>query len=71
MLRFRDRSGRKRHYTPDFKVWRTNGQIELHEVTLEARRQSGLSMNTGQNGERAARTEGDQPLKVYTSPILL
>ncbi len=44
MLRFRDRSGRKRHYTPDFKVWRTNGQIELHEVTLEARRQEQASL---------------------------
>lgn len=38
-LSFCDRSGQKRQYTPDFKVWRTNGQIELHEVTLEARRQ--------------------------------
>lgn len=32
--------GRTRHYTPDFQVWRTDGRIELHEVTLEARRQA-------------------------------
>jgi len=43
-LRFCDGSGRKRLYTPDFKVWRTNGQIELHEVTLEARRQERASL---------------------------
>lgn len=30
--------GHARHYTPDFQVWRTDGRIELHEVTLEARR---------------------------------
>lgn len=32
--------GRTHHYTPDFQVWRTDGQIEFHEVTLEARRQA-------------------------------
>ncbi|NCC35821.1 MAG: hypothetical protein EOM24_27980 [Chloroflexia bacterium] len=32
--------GHPRHYTPDFQVWRTDGRIELHEVTLEARRQA-------------------------------
>jgi len=37
-LHFCDDSGRQRTYTPDFKVWRTDGQIELHEVTIEARR---------------------------------
>ena len=41
---FQDDSGRKRHYTPDFKVWRTDGQIELHEVTLESRRKSRESL---------------------------
>jgi hypothetical protein len=43
-LRFQDASGRQRTYTPDFKVWRTNGQIELHEVTVEARRQDRASL---------------------------
>ena len=32
--------GRTRHYTPDFQVWRADGRIELHEVTVEARRQA-------------------------------
>jgi hypothetical protein len=37
-LHFCDARGRRRAYTPDFQVWRTGGQIELHEVTLAARR---------------------------------
>jgi hypothetical protein len=37
-LHFCDDNGQQRTYTPDFKVWRTDGQIELHEVTIEARR---------------------------------
>lgn len=37
-LRFLDPMGRARHYTPDFQVWRINGQIELHEVTITQRR---------------------------------
>lgn len=37
-LLFCDDAGRQRTYTPDFKVWRVDGQIELHEVTVEARR---------------------------------
>lgn len=39
-LRFRDSRGRDRRYTPDFKVWYAGGQIELHEVTVETRRQN-------------------------------
>lgn len=36
-LSFCDATGRQHSYTPDFKVWRTDGAIELHEVTLAAR----------------------------------
>jgi hypothetical protein len=39
-LHYCDSQGRQRTYTPDFQVWRIGGQIELHEVTLEARRQA-------------------------------
>lgn len=52
-LSFSDTSGRQHVYTPDFKVWRTNDRIELHEVTLEARRQDRASL---QQREIAART---------------
>jgi hypothetical protein len=37
-LHFQDDSARERSYTPDFQVWRVDGRIELHEVTVEARR---------------------------------
>jgi hypothetical protein len=40
-LTYTDEHGKSHRYTPDFKVWRTNGHIELHEVTLESRRQTG------------------------------
>lgn len=33
-----DAEGRRRAYTPDFIVWRGTEHIEIHEVTLEARR---------------------------------
>jgi len=32
--------GRRTRYTPDFQVWRIDGRIEIHEVTVEARRQA-------------------------------
>jgi len=38
VLPFRDATGRPRTYTPDFQVWRTDGRIELHEVSVEQRR---------------------------------
>ena len=34
---YRDLSGKSHHYTPDFKVWHTDGHISLHEVTLTLR----------------------------------
>lgn len=36
-ITFFDHAGKKHTYTPDFKVWHTNGQISLHEVTLTHR----------------------------------
>ncbi len=44
VLHFIDASGRARTYTPDFQVWRTTGLIELHEVTVAARRESRVSL---------------------------
>lgn len=38
-LHFQAAAGRQRKYTPDFQVWRTDGHIELHEVTLLSRRE--------------------------------
>lgn len=36
-ITFFDNAGKQHTYTPDFKVWHTNGQISLHEVTLTHR----------------------------------
>lgn len=35
---FVDDQGKPHRYTPDFKVWRQNGVIEIHEVTVSQRR---------------------------------
>jgi hypothetical protein len=56
-LHFQDDGGRQRSYTPDFKVWRTDGSIELHEVTVEARRVARESL---QQREAAAHAICDQ-----------
>jgi hypothetical protein len=51
-LFFEDVKGRSRRYTPDFQVWRTQGTIELHEVTIVSRRESRASL---QEREAAAK----------------
>lgn len=43
-LLFSDEKEHQRKYTPDFQVWRVNGRIELHEVTIESRRESRESL---------------------------
>lgn len=36
---FTDQEKKSRKYTPDFKVWRTDGSIEIHEVTRTERQE--------------------------------
>ena len=48
---FTDSQGNSRTYTPDFMVWKTTGEIEIHEVTLTSR-QDRFSI---QEREKAAR----------------
>lgn len=36
-LSYTNASGKPSTYTPDFQVWHTDGQVSLHEVTLEQR----------------------------------
>ena len=43
-LQFIAEGGQPRRYTPDFQVWRLSGEIELHEVTVAARRESRPSL---------------------------
>ena len=47
---FTDAQGRSHTYIPDFMVWRTSGEVEIHEVTLTSR-QDRLSI---QEREKAA-----------------
>ena len=51
-LTFVDVKGRQRKYTPDFQVWYVNGQVALHEVTVQYRRESRSSL---QERETAAK----------------
>ena len=65
-----DNEGKTRHYTPDFIVWRYNGQIEIHEVTLAKRRRSpemrrretiGSKICQGRGWRYVVHTEEDLP----------
>jgi hypothetical protein len=49
---FTDSFGASRTYVPDFMVWRTTGEVEIHEVTLTERR----GRFSIQEREKAART---------------
>src|SRR5579859_1165784 len=48
---FTDTQGTTRTYVPDFIVWKTTGEVEIHEVTLTARQEK-MSI---QEREKAAR----------------
>jgi len=37
-FKFTDLQGKPHTYTPDFMVWRKDGRVEIHEVTLSIRR---------------------------------
>lgn len=37
ILTYIDEKGKSRTYVPDYKVWRKDGTIEIHEVTVEGR----------------------------------
>jgi hypothetical protein len=39
IFEFTDQEKKARKYTPDFKVWRTDGSIEIHEVTRQDRQE--------------------------------
>jgi hypothetical protein len=49
---FTDSQGHSRTYVPDFMVWRTTGEIEIHEVTLTERK----TRSNIQEREQAARS---------------
>ena len=51
-----DSEGKRHTYVPDFKVWKTDGSIEIHEVTRSERRH----LPGAQRREKAARDYCDQ-----------
>ena len=50
-LAFTDSQGKPHTYTPDFIVWKTTGEVEIHEVTLTLRQ----DRSSIQEREKAAR----------------
>ena len=51
-----DSEGKRHTYVPDFKVWKTDGSIEIHEVTRSERRH----LPNAQRREKAAREYCDK-----------
>jgi len=68
-FRFSDEDGKQRSYTPDFKVWRHDGAIEIHEVTLSQRRRQPNMRRREQAAGEICRDRGWQYL-VHTEQSL-
>jgi hypothetical protein len=51
-ITFTDQDKKERKYTPDFLVWRQNGAIEIHEVTLTERQECTRSRDREQAAEK-------------------
>lgn len=64
-----DEQGKRRHYTPDFLVWRYSGQIEIHEVSLTSRRRLPELQRREAAGHRICQARGWRYL-VYTEKDL-
>ena len=80
IFNFVDEAGHKRNYTPDFIVWRTNGEVEIHEITRSERRDA----QSARQREKAARlvcesrgwsyhvhVKSDLPSKTKTANLLI
>jgi len=70
VLNFRDAAARPRTYTPDFQVWRTDGRIELHEVTVESRRAHRVTLREREAAAIAICKERDWRYIVHTDQTL-
>ena len=55
-ISYDDSEGNQHTYVPDFQVWRWNGLVEIHEVTLSERR----LLPNAQGREKAAREYCDE-----------
>jgi hypothetical protein len=70
VLHFTGADGRPHTYTPDFQVWRTSGLVELHEVTLVARRESRPSLAEREAAARAICRERGWRYVLHTDQTL-
>ncbi len=57
-ITFLDHASKQRTYTPDFKVWHTDGQISLHEVTLTDRLEKPALQQRHAAAEAVCQTRG-------------
>lgn len=57
-LLYQSLQGKDCRYTPDFVVWRSNGAIELHEVTLSERRSKPSAAGREQAAEEVCKARG-------------
>jgi hypothetical protein len=69
-LHWQDDGGRQRTYTPDFQVWRSDGRIELHEVTIEARRVTRESLQQRETAAHAICRDRSWNYIVHTDQTL-
>ena len=66
---FTDQDKKIRRYTPDFKVWRADGTIEIHEVT-RTERQEQLRISEREAGARKICQERQWKYIVHTEQTL-
>ena len=66
---FTDQDKKLRRYTPDFKVWKADGTIEIHEVTL-TERQEQLRISEREAGARKICQDRQWKYIVHTEKTL-
>jgi len=66
---FTDQDNKLRRYTPDFKVWRADGAVEIHEVT-RTERQEQLRISEREAGARKICQERQWKYIVHTEQTL-
>jgi hypothetical protein len=65
-----NKNGHKRRYTVDFQVWRSDGTIEFHEITVEERRENHESLREREEQATRAFAELDCQYIVETDEDL-
>ncbi|GHO96261.1 hypothetical protein KSF_063090 [Reticulibacter mediterranei] len=69
IFEFKGQDGKLRRYTPDFKVWKVDGTIEIHEVT-RTERQAQLRISEREVGAREICQDRQWKYIVHTEQTL-